>query len=307
MDELGNSGELGMSEPVSGDLYEDWSDIDTSHLVSDEDEGAAPEADGDEADAADQPEDAEDTEPEGEDENGDAEAEEKAGEQKESDQTFELKHLDETRTVNREEVIALAQKGMDYDRIRGKLDELRGIEATASANETYAEFVKELADGAGISVEEMIDSTRARLLVDRAAKQGQTLAMKDAVAQAKQTREARAQSEQQSRELREARNKQEHFREEAARFRTLHPDVKAEDIPQEVWEDYDKNGSLTDAWHKHENSRLRTENDSLRKELETLKQEKKNEARSTGSRKTAGAGQKSAVDDAWNEALKSSW
>ncbi|MBP5461186.1 MAG: hypothetical protein J6Y20_03580 [Lachnospiraceae bacterium] len=306
MDEFGSSGELGMSEPVDGDIYEDWSDIDTSHLVSDED-GAAPEADEAEADEADQPENADGAEPEGEDKPEDEKAEEKGEEQKESDQAFELKHLDETRTVNREEVIALAQKGMDYDRIRGKLEELRGLEAQASQNESYAEFVKELAEGAGISVEEMIDSTRARLLVDRAAKQGQTLAMKDAVAQAKQTREAKAQSEQQSRELREARNKQERFREEAARFRTLHPDVKAEDIPPEVWEDYDRNGNLADAWHKHQNDQLRTENESLRKELETLKQEKKNEARSTGSRKTAGAGQKSAVDDAWNEALKSSW
>ena len=57
MDEFGSSGELGMSEPVDGDIYEDWSDIDTSHLVSDED-GAAPEADEAEADEADQPENA---------------------------------------------------------------------------------------------------------------------------------------------------------------------------------------------------------------------------------------------------------
>ena len=38
---------------------------------------------------------------------------------------FTLKHLDERRTVNREEVIALAQKGLDYDRIRAKYDALR--------------------------------------------------------------------------------------------------------------------------------------------------------------------------------------
>ena len=248
MDEFGSSGELGMSEPVDADLYEDWSDIDTSHLTDDETE-AAPEGDGEKADAADQPEDAEEPGTEGEEQTEDGEADGEGGEQKGSDQTFELKHLDETRTVGREEVIELAQKGMDYDRIRGKLDELRGLEAQASQNESYADFVKELAEGAGISVEELIDSTRARLLVDRAAKQGQTLAMKDAVAQAKQTREAKAQSEQQGRELREARNKQEHFREEAARFRALHPDVKAEEIPQEVWMDFDKNGNLTDACH----------------------------------------------------------
>ena len=306
MDEFGSSGELGMSEPVDADLYEDWSDIDTSHLTDDETE-AAPATDGDEADAADQPEDAEEPGAEGEEQTEDGEADGEDGEQKGSDQTFELKHLDETRTVGREEVIELAQKGMDYDRIRGKLDELRGVEAQAAENAAFAEFVKELAEGAGISVEQMIDSTRARILVDKAKREGRTLDMKDAVAQAKQTREARAQGEQQSREMREARDRQERFREQTAQFIAAHPEVKAEDIPPEVWQDYDRTGNLLEAWHKHENAQLRSENESLRKELDTLKQEKKNEARSTGSRKTAGAGQKSAVDDAWNEALKSSW
>lgn len=306
MDEFGSSGELGMSEPVDADLYEDWSDIDTSHLTDDETE-AAPEGDGEEADAADQPEDAEEPGTEGEEQTEDGEADGEGGEQKGSDQTFELKHLDETRTVGREEVIELAQKGMDYDRIRGKLDELRGIEAQAAENEAFAEFVKELAAGAGISVEQMIDSTRARILVDKAKREGKTLDMKDAVAQAKQQREAKAQGEQQSREMREARDRQEHFREQTARFIAVHPEVKAEDIPPEVWQDYDRSGNLLESWNRHENAQLRSENESLRKELDTLKQEKKNEARSTGSRKTAGAGQKSAVDDAWSEALKSSW
>ena len=34
---------------------------------------------------------------------------------------FVLKHLDDTHEVNRDEVIALAQKGLDYDRIRERL------------------------------------------------------------------------------------------------------------------------------------------------------------------------------------------
>jgi len=41
----------------------------------------------------------------------------------ERDGSFTLKHLGETRTVGRDEVITLAQKGLDYDRIRRKYDE----------------------------------------------------------------------------------------------------------------------------------------------------------------------------------------
>ena len=293
------------SESIESE-FEDWSDIDTSNLTDESDENEPEEeTEADEAEA-DQPE-AGEAEEETEEDPEEKSEEAKEEEQKESDQTFELKHLDETRTVNREEVIQLAQKGMDYDRIRGKLDELRGLEAQASANELYAEFVKELADGAGISVEQMIDSTRARILVDKAKKQGQTLDMKAAMDQAKQTREARNQLDQKTRELREAQTKQERFREEANRFRMLFPDVKAEEIPPEVWEDYDRGGNLADAWNKNQMQQLRSENETLRRELDGLKQEKKNEQRSTGSRKSAGASQRSKVDDAWEEALKNEW
>lgn len=300
-----------MNEALGGEVvdseFEDWSDIDTSNLVDEADESEPTEEADETTDEADQP-DAE-TEPEqtegekAQEQDGD----EKAGERKEADQSFELKHLGETRTVNREEVVELAQKGMDYDRVRGKLDELRGLEAEAAANQQYADFVKELAAGAGISVEEMIDSTRAKILVDQATKQGQTLDMDAALQQAKQTREAKAQTEQQSKEMREARNRQEHFQEEAARFRTLYPEVKAEEIPPEVWAEFDKTGNLSDAWSKNVNQKLAAENQRLQSELDAVKQEKKNEARSTGSRKSAGASQRSAVDDAWEAALKNEW
>ena len=45
-------------------------------------------------------------------------------------ESYTLRHLGETKNVGREEVIALAQKGMDYDRIRSKLgDASRELEA----------------------------------------------------------------------------------------------------------------------------------------------------------------------------------
>ena len=48
-------------------------------------------------------------------------------------ESFTLRHLGETKNVGREEVIALAQKGMDYDRIRSKLgDASRELEALRS-------------------------------------------------------------------------------------------------------------------------------------------------------------------------------
>ena len=52
-------------------------------------------------------------------------------------ESFTLRHLGETKNVGREEVIALAQKGMDYDCIRSKLgDASRELEALRSG-ESY--------------------------------------------------------------------------------------------------------------------------------------------------------------------------
>ena len=300
--------EFDSSAPLFGDEFEDWSDIDTSNLPDeDEQSESAPETEEQPADEADQPETEEEPEEKGEEKPETEQPEEEKAEEQPSDQTFELKHLDETKTVSREEVIALAQKGLDYDRIRGKLDELRGVEAQASENELYAEFVKELAEGGGISIEELIDGTRARILADKASKEGRTLSREDALKQAKQTREAYTQSAKEGKEVREARLRQEKFREEAGRFREMYPDVKAEDIPQEVWQDYDRTGNLVDAWNKSENQRLKNELESLRTEYENFKQDTKNEQRSTGSRKSAGASQRTAVDDAWEAALKSDY
>ena len=79
-----------------------------------EDTGLDDAASSDEAEIeADQPES---QEPPEEGQNGDKPT------QRETDQ-FLLKHLGNERTVTREEIIPLAQKGLDYDRVRAKLTE----------------------------------------------------------------------------------------------------------------------------------------------------------------------------------------
>ena len=59
-------------------------------------------------------------------------------------ETFTLKHLGEERTVGRDEVIALAQQGMDYARIRDKL-----TESTSKYDELY-NWMKQLAGNRSI-------------------------------------------------------------------------------------------------------------------------------------------------------------
>lgn len=209
----------------------------------------------------------------------------------ETDQ-FELKHLDETKTVSREEVITLAQKGMDYDRIRRKYDELKAGEAQRSAHEA---FLKELADSAGQSVEEMIDTARARMLANKAKSEGKTLSEEEALEQIKQEKAKQAPAEKpESAEEKSTEKDRETERQQSfLRFSREFPEVKAEEIPAEVWKDFaEGKGDLADLFARQENKRLKAE-------LAAMKQNEENRKKSTGSRATAGSAKKSAFDDAW--------
>ena len=184
---------------------------------------------------------------------------------------FTLKHLDETRSVNKDEVIALAQKGLDYDRIRERSDE-------------YESFLKEMANGRPIT--DLIDSVRAAKLAKDTG-----LDEKTALERVKLDRERKAFEAEKERSNNASTEKQ---REEARRqesfaaFVKARPGVKADAIPKEVWAEFNKSGDLLGAYEKYEAKQLREEVEALRKENEALKQNTKNKERTAGSRKTAG-------------------
>jgi hypothetical protein len=78
------------------------------------------------------------------------------------------------------------------------------------------------------------------------------------------------------------------------RFLEIYPDVKATDIPQSVWAEVKQTGNLVEAYARHENKQLRDK-------VAVLEQNAKNAARSTGSRKSAGASKpKDPFDDIWD-------
>lgn len=259
------------AEPKGED---DTEEEDKDDAVDAEEEADQPKSeDGDDSEAA-------------EDEETEEQAEERA-----PDQKFTLKHLDEVREVDRDEVVALAQKGMDYDRIRTERDALKASEAEL---EEYRTFLKRIAGDQ--SIEDLIDSTLAKLDVADAEAKGEEL---DEVEQFKKLRIERVK--------REAKNpkpapeapkspedlEKERLSKSIQRFIKAYPDVKATDVPPEVWKDYrDGRADLVECWELHENKKLK-------EEIKALKQNQKNKERSTGSKKSTG---KKAVDpwfDGW--------
>lgn len=171
--------ELGFDiDSLSDDeLFDGFDDAD---LDASDDTDEQPEAEKEAEDAADDSEEEADQQEPGEESNpdeeedssddGDAEETEKEEKDETSDQKFKLKHLDEVREVGRDEVVELAQKGMDYDRIRTERDSLK---RNAAKLEEYENFLKRVAGDQ--TVEDLIDSTLAKLDVADAAKRGEDL------------------------------------------------------------------------------------------------------------------------------------
>lgn len=255
---------------------EDWNDdspVDDDMDLSDEPE-QEPVAQQEEAEATEETEPAEAEQAEAKPE----EAENSEPEQKpEADnQRFKLKVNGEEIEVNRDEVITLAQKGKDYDRVKTERDNLKEDSATLAKLKGYETFLKELAEGGeeAMTIEQLMENTRARMLMSK----DESLTEEEAL---KKVREANKTAEKKEPEKAEA-TPEERRQAMFANFLAAYPNVKAEEIPQEVWEDAGRTFDLNGAYQRWENRQLR-------KEIETLRQNQKNKERSTGSRRSVGA------------------
>lgn len=212
-----------------------------------------------------------------------------------ADQRFTIKAFDETKELDfskaadRDEAISLMQKGMGFDNKVSKLNDKIA---------EYEEFLTELAQPLGMDLEQLMDSTRARLYKVEQEKAGKEISETDALFKVQRDRAAKknkAEQEAQQSEQAKADETKKKSDEAIKLFVSIYPDVKPNDIPQSVWEEVSRTGDLVGAYTRHENARLKAENEALR-------QNKKNAERSTGSSKTAGSGvKKSAFDEGWDD------
>lgn len=202
----------------------------------------------------------------------------------EEDQFLELKHMDTVRKVNRDEAKVLAQKGLDYDRIRGERDAMQKDYAQLKK---YENFLNEL-KGDFPSIDAMMTDTRARMLAEK-----EGISYADAVAKVgvmQQGTPAKPQAEQQRPNP-------------VDQFVQKYPGVKAEEIPQTVWDEVKRTGDLVGAYENYQNTKVKDDKiASLEQEIETLKQNQKNAARSTGSASSSGkTSGKSLIQQLWDE------
>ena len=203
-------------------------------------------------------------------------------------ETFTLKHLDETRTVGRDEVVSLAQKGMDYDRIRGKLDDVNAELAdlkdwlTRYANGQDLTEFRDNVDAGILAKQQGIDvkTAKERIKLDRERKALDAERQKAANAES----EAEAQKKRAADDIREFSEK---FPEISAK---LAKDRDA--VPKEVWDAVRRGERLVDAYDKYNTKQtieaLQRRNKELEEQVKVREQNEKNAARSTGSQKSVG-------------------
>lgn len=200
-----------------------------------------------------------------------------------TDQWLELKHLDEIRKVSKEEAKVLAQKGMDYDRIRGKLGEAEEANAKLQKYESFLNEIK----GDFATLDDLMTDTRARILSDR-----ESISYEDAVSRVKaanQQTEQKIQAQAQPQITRED-VLEEMRRESCFAFKQKYPDVPAEKIPKEVWDDMNVTNNLVISYERYAaaaetNKKL----ENLMAEIEAIKQNKINEEKAVGSLRNAGS------------------
>jgi hypothetical protein len=201
-------------------------------------------------------------------------------------QRFKLKYNGEESEVDRDKIIELAQKGMDYDRIKAERDSFKTDAPTMQRYKEQNDFLEALAKTNGITVEQLIEDTKVRMMMS-----DDDSLTEDAARKKVRGEKAAEKKEETKAEATPEERRQQMF----ASFMNAYPDLKAEEIPQEVWEDAGRTFDLTGAYQRYVNR-------ELRKELETLRQNNKNRERSTGSRKSIGA---SKPKDDFDEAFDS--
>lgn len=202
--------------------------------------------------------------------------------------SWTLNHLGESRQVGEADIIVLAQKGLDYDRIRGKWDEAKPV------MELFGGFAKQ----AGMRVADYVSYIRTQAkqqggMSEAEAKRAVELEDREAAVAAKEAAEAEHQAAQERRST-AANDAESRRRADILEFQKTFPNVAKDpkSIPPVVWAEVNKGSSLVAAYSRYAIAQARTAQKTAERKAEAVAQNQKNAGRSTGSMKTAGDGSK---------------
>lgn len=225
-------------------------------------------------------------------EKGDGDGDAAAGEPaKASDaESFTLKVNKEERTYTREEVISLAQKGADYDRVKDQLATSRQtateLQTKLDSQQEAMEVLSDLAKDTGVDIPALLDNlrigllkkrdglsedaARERLLRIKAEKENETL--KAAAKPAEQAEDGKQKAQR-----------------DLAQFRKDFPNVElTQELMDKLLPGVQEGHSLTDSYRQYDAQQKDARIAELERQLAAEKQNKENRASSPGSQKDSG-------------------
>lgn len=199
-------------------------------------------------------------------------------------ETFTLKVNHAEMNVDREQVVALAQKGADYDRVKGKLQEATAFQ---QANQDTVDTIAEIADRTGMTVPELLDRFRLNMLTNSGL--SEDVAAERLARQKAESRLQKMEQDTKAKQSQEALNAQRAER-EIKEFQQLFPGVtlSKEEI-QSMAADIQSGMPLSMAYQRKQNAALQKQNQELARQIEAMQQTRKNRAQSPGSQNDVGS------------------
>lgn len=223
-----------------------------------------------------------------------ADGAEEATEDTAEEEMFDLKYMKETKQYTRAETKDLAERGLDYPRVKQQRDAatnaLQEQLTWRSQNESVVDAVAALAKQSGVDVAEFVRNLRTNMLMKQDG-----LTRNEAVERIlrEDAEKKLAAKEQADLKTQEAAMKQTRAQKEITAFNEKYPDVDVKTIPQEVFQRAASGEtSLIGAYAEHLNSQLNAEIKKLQAELAAEKQNKINKQKTAGSARTEGANAK---------------
>lgn len=217
-------------------------------------------------------------------------------------ETFTLKVNKEERTVTREEMIALAQQGADYERVKAAAEQAKSDntalkEQNAKMQEAY-DLLTALSEESKVSVPELLDVFR----MNRYKNQGLSEdAAKERVAREKAERELQTlKAEKQAAQAAQQNPDTDRAKRDLEEFRRVYPDVAlTKELVDSMLPDVQAGMSMTQAYQKQVTAKKDAEIQQLQAQLDAERKNRENRASSPGSQKDSGAKRSKSQFDAF--------
>ena len=216
-----------------------------------------------------------------------AEAEAETPDDEDKPDFLDVTYNHEGKKLTKREAREYAQKGMNYDKTRTQLD---NANADLARYKQYEQFLNDI-KGDFNTIDDLMIDTRARMLMDAEKEKGNSITYENAKADIKE-------------KMPKPIDPKKVQADNAVRaFQAVYGrDMKATDIPKEVWDDVRVTGDLLGAYHNYEKRNYEKRISELEKELKDEKQRNKNSSRTVGSSKSSGNknSTKGLVDKIWD-------